>query len=170
VALQIERVQIQQRELLRTMLDMYLHEMSVFGGVELGEDGHMEYPNFSCYWVEPERHAFLIRVRGKVAGFVMVRDIESFGGGAIHTVAEFFVLNVYRRLGIGEEIARIVFNQYPGAWQVAVQEDNKVARSFWKTVVWRYTGGRMNEFRTTDWKGPVYEFASPGAKPPDSGE
>jgi predicted acetyltransferase len=100
-----------------------------------------------------------------VAGFVLVRDIESFKGGPIHTVSEFFVLHSFRRLGIGEEIARMVFDQFPGAWQVAVLEENKVARSFWKTVVWRYTGGRMHEFRTSDFRGPIYEFSSPGARP-----
>lgn len=155
----------QQRELLRNLLNMYLHEVSAFDDIELGEDGNLEYPHLSCYWVEPERHPFLIRVKGKIAGFILVRDIESFRGGSIHTIAEFFILNSYRRLGIGEEIARIVFDHFPGQWQVAVLEENKVARSFWKTVVWRYTGGRMHEFRTNDFNGPIYEFSSPGARP-----
>jgi predicted acetyltransferase len=166
LALEIERVSLQQRDLLRNLLNMYLHEMSDYDDFELGEDGNMEYPHFSCYWVEPERHPFLIKVKGKVAGFLFVRDIESYRGGHIHTVAEFFILNAYRRLGIGEEIARILFDQFPGQWQVAVQEDNKVGRTFWKTVIWRYTGGRMHEFRTTDWRGPIFEFSAPGPERP----
>jgi predicted acetyltransferase len=163
--LEIERVTVQQRDLLRNLLDMYLHEMSAFSEIEMSDEGHMDYPHFSCYWVEPERHPFFVRVKGKLAGFVLVRDMESYRGRLIHTVAEYFILNSYRRLGIGEEIARIVFDHFPGQWQIAVQEDNKVARSFWKTVVWRYTGGKMHEFRTTDWRGPIYEFTSPGAPP-----
>ena len=164
--LQIERATLQQRDLVRNLLNMYLHEMSQFEAVRVGEDGNMEYPPFSCYWVEPERHAFLFKVREQIAGFGLIRDIESYKGAQVHTVAEFFIMHSYRRLGIGEEIARIVFDRFPGKWQVAVQEENKAARSFWKTVVWRYTGGKMHEFRTTDWKGPVFEFSSPGAKPP----
>lgn len=166
MALEIERAGIQQRELLRSLLNMYLHEMTAFDDIEFGDDGNLSYPYFSCYWVEPERHPFLIRVKGKVAGFVLVRDIESFKGGSIHTIAEFFVLQMYRRLGIGEEIARMVFDAFPGQWQIAVQEENKAARSFWKTVVWRYSGGNMSEFRRSDWVGPIYEFKSPGAKTP----
>ncbi len=166
MALEIERASLQQRDLLRSLLNMYLHEMTVYEDVEFGEDGNLAYPHYSCYWVEPERHPFLIRVKGKVAGFVLVRDIESLKGGHIHTVAEFFILNMYRRLGIGEEIARMVFDQFPGQWQIAVQEPNKIGRTFWKTVIWRYTGGRMNEFRRSDWAGPIYEFRSPGARPP----
>jgi predicted acetyltransferase len=108
----------------------------------------------------------VIRVKGKIAGFVLVRDIESFRGGVIHTVAEFFVLNMYRRLGIGEEIARMVFDKFPGQWQIAVQQQNKAGRAFWKTVIWRYTGGRMSEFRRSDWTGPIFEFRSPGAQKP----
>jgi predicted acetyltransferase len=163
MSLEVERVNVQQRGLLRNLLNMYLHEMSHYDDIEIGTDGNMEYPHFSCYWVEPERHPFLIKIKGQIAGFVMVRDIESYRGGSIHTVAEFFVLNVYRRLGIGEEIARIVFDQFPGQWQIAVQEDNKVGRTFWKTVIWRYTGGKIHEFRTNDWRGPIFEFGSTGA-------
>jgi predicted acetyltransferase len=166
MALEIQRVDLKQRELLRNLLNMYLHEMTAFDQIEVGEDGNMEYPHFSCYWVEPERHPYLIRVKDKIAGFVLVRDIESFREGSVHTVSEFFVMNMYRQLGIGEEIARMVFDQFPGQWQVAVQEGNKVARTFWKTVIWRYTGGHMSEFRRGDWSGPIYEFKSPGAKPP----
>jgi predicted acetyltransferase len=168
MALEIERANVQQRDLLRNMLNMYLHEMSTFDDFEIGEDGHLQYPNFSCYWVEPERHPFLIRVKGKIAGFVLVRDVEGLKEDTIHTVADFFILNMYRRLGIGEEIARMVFDKFPGQWQIAVQQQNKVAKAFFKTAIWRYTGGRMSEFRRSDWVGPVFAFRSPGAKPPSA--
>lgn len=166
MALEIERVNVQQRDMLRNMINMYLHEMTAFEDIEVGEDGYLSYPNFSCYWVEPERHPFLIRVKGKIAGFVMVRDVESLKGGTLHTVADMFVLNMYRQLGIGEEIARMVFDKFPGQWQIAVQQQNKVGRAFFKTVIWRYTGGKMSEFRRSDWAGPVFEFSSPGAPIP----
>ena len=164
--LTIERVGLQERSVLQNLLNMYLHEMSAFDEIGLDEAGIFEYKHMSCYWVEPERHPFFARVKGKIAGFVLVRDIESLSGDTIHSVAEFFILNSYRRLGIGEEIARIVFDRFPGKWQIAVNEENRVARLFWKTVVWRYTGGKLHEFRSGDWEGTVLEFSSPGARPP----
>lgn len=141
---------------------MYLHELSEFDEAEVDELGNYHYEYLSCYWVEPERHPYFIRVKGKIAGFVFVRDTESISGDMIHTIAEFFVLNSYRQLGIGEEIARMVFDRITGRWRVAVPEENIVARLFWRTVIWRYTGGKQHEFRSPEWIGPIYEFSSPG--------
>ena len=162
--LRLERATLQQKDLIQNLLNMYLHEMSAFEDFEVADNGDFEYPNFSCFFVEPDRHPFIVRVKGKV---VLVKDIDSLRGGSIHTIPEFFIMHTYRRLGIGEEIARMVFDLFPGKWQVAVHEHNKVGRQFWKTVIWRYTGGVMHEFRTPGMDGPVYEFGSPGANVPD---
>ena len=167
--LTIDRVDLKQRAVLQSLMNMYLHEMSAFNEMAVDDDGNFEYKHMSCYWVEPERHPFFVRVKGKIAGFVLVRDIDSISGDTIHSIAEFFILNTYRRLGIGEEIARIVLNRFPGKWQIAVQEENRVGRLFWKRVIWRYTGGKSHEFRSGDWDGTVFEFRSPGAKPPEPG-
>lgn len=160
--LRIELATLEHRDLMANLMSLYLHEASDRIEIEIGEDGRFCNHDLSCYWVEPDRRVFLIRVKGKIAGFVLVRDIESMRGHRIHTIPEFFLLNSYRGLGIGEEIARLVFESSHGLWQIAVPEDNKVARAFWKSVIWRYTGGRLLEFRRTDWNGPVFEFSSPG--------
>lgn len=160
--LKIERIGIQHRGVLQNLLNMYLHELSEFTELQVDEQGNFQYEYLSCYWVEPERHPYFIRVKGKIAGFVLVRDTEAISGDMIHTIAEFFVLNSYRRLGIGEEIARMVFDRITGKWRVAVGEENYVARIFWKRVLWRYTGGQQQEFRSPEWTGPIYEFHSPG--------
>lgn len=162
--LKLLRATTQEKGLVKNLMNMYLHEVSEDREVEIDEEGNFCYPNFSCFWVEPDKRAYVIRVKEKCAGFVLTKDIESLRGHLIHTVPEFFLLNSYRGLGIGEEIARMVFDTNPGLWQIAVPEDNKIARAFWKSVIWRYSGGKHLEFRRTDWNGPVFEFSSPGVK------
>lgn len=171
--LRLTKATVEQKSLVRNLMNMYLHEVSEYREMELDEEGNFPFPDLSCYWVEPDRRPYLIMVKGKCAGFVLVKDIESLTGHTIHTVPEFFLLNSYRGLGIGEEIARMVFDGHHGLWQIAVPEDNAVARTFWKRVIWRYTGGRLLEFRIQGWNGPVFEFSSPGVRffiPPQGAE
>ncbi|MCH7903151.1 MAG: GNAT family N-acetyltransferase [Armatimonadetes bacterium] len=160
--LKIERVTLDERSILESLLNIYLHEISAYDAREIDESGNYEYKHLQCYWVEPARHPFFIRVKGRIAGFVLIRDVESVTEEPIHTLVEFFVLNSYRRLGIGEEIARIAFNAFHGKWQVPVPDNNRIARRFFHTVIWRYTGGKMHDLRLASWNGPVFEFSSPG--------
>jgi len=155
----------EEKPVLENLMQLYLHEMSKYDDRPLNDDGRYLYPMFDSYFVDDNRFPFLIRVKGKLAGFVLVRNISSVTSEEVHTVAEFFVVEMYRRLGIGEEIARMVFDGMPGTWQVAQKEDNAVARAFWKQVIWRYTAKRFREYRTPDWHGPIFEFSSPGPRP-----
>ncbi len=162
---QIVRASPQDRTLLQNLVNLYLHEVSAFAEIEMDGDGQFIYPGLACFWIDPEKQVYIVKVKEKCAGFVLVKDIESLRGHAIHTVPDFFLVNAYRGLGIGEEIARMVFDRHQGLWQIAVPEDNRVARAFWKAVIWRYSGGKQLEFRRTDWNGPVFEFSSPGVRP-----
>jgi len=163
-------VRLEERPILDNLLQLYLHEMSRFDDRELDDSGRYAYPHLDRYFTEDSRFPYLIRVKGKLAGFVLVRDVPSVTNERIHTVAEFFIIEVYRRLGIGEEIARLVFDRLPGTWQVAQKEENAIGKAFWKQVIWRYTAKQFREFRTPDWHGPIFEFVSPGPRPEAVGE
>ncbi len=43
---------------------------------------------------------------------------------------EFFVMRKYRRKGVGEIVAREVFDRLPGTWEVGQIAPNEVARKF----------------------------------------
>lgn len=160
--LRVTPIREEEKSVLDNLLQLYMHEMSRYDDRVLGDDGRYSYNSFESYFTQDGRHAYLIRVRGKLAGFVLVKIIDSVTSAPIHSIAEFFVIEVYRRLGIGEEVARILFDQHPGTWQVAQQEENAVSRAFWKHVVWRYTAKEYREFRSPDWNGPIFEFVSRG--------
>lgn len=150
---------------LRNLLQLYLHELSVYAPIEIGEDGIYAYEHLDSYFGDAHRWAFLVRVKGKLAGFVMVRRLDTLSTEATYSVAELFVLEPYRRLGIGEEVARSVFEQFQGHWQIGALEENKLARTFWNRVVYRYTGNNYAEARLKGWPGPVYVFKSPAPRP-----
>jgi len=89
---------------------------------------------------------FLVKADGRLAGFAFVRDLVSRPGDPpAWEMDEFFILRKYRRRGVGEHLARHLFDRFPGAWVVKQTRHNDAARAFWRKIIGRYTGGRFTE-------------------------
>ena len=134
--------------LLGNLLELYSHELSdVFPSVVLGADGRFGYPQLPLYWSEPSRRfAFLIRVDGQVAGFVLAtRESSSVADPQVLDVAEFFVLRRYRRQGFGQLAAELLWCRLPGCWTVRIAEANRIALEFWAIVVAAVIPGKVTE-------------------------
>ncbi len=117
------------RPVLEQLLELYLHDFSVFTDGDVDATGRFHYPNLDLYWTEADRHPFLFRVDGRWAGFALVR------AGAPHDMAEFFVLRKYRRRGVGIVAARSVFARFPGEWQTREMTANTGATDFWRRAI-----------------------------------
>ena len=158
-----------EKPVLRRLMELYLYDFSEFDLADVGPHGLYEYPYLDHYWTEPGRYPFIIRVDERLAGFVLVTQHNYLTGevdperGAAWVIAEFFVMRRYRRQGIGEAVARQVFERFPGQWQVAQIRENTPASLFWRKVIGRYTAGQYQEQQLDDerWCGPVQIFHSP---------
>lgn len=156
----------EQQPVLANLLELYAHDFSEFLEIELGEDGRFGYEPLPQYWLDPNRHPFLVRVKGNLAGFVLVKKGSVFSDDPdLWDVAEFFVARRYRRRGIGSEIANAVWRRFPGRWEVRVMESNHSARQFWERAISEYIGEQVRPVRIPkdgkNWW--VFSFAS---KPP----
>ena len=152
----IKKASIEEKPLLRNLLELCHHDYSEFNGEDVGEQGLYGYKWLDHYWTEPERHPFIVRVSGKLAGFALVRAIDE----EICSIAEFFVLRKYRHQGIGQKVAHRIFDMFPGKWRVAQEEGNIPAQAFWRKVISRYTDGEFRQVQDDYWKGPVLEFSA----------
>src|SRR5271170_3808578 len=94
--LQIIPATADQAPVLANLLELYAHDFSEFRELQIGEDGRFGYPFLPLYWSEPDRHPFLVRIDGKLAGLVLVAR-----NNAVWDMAEFFILRGCRRKGIG---------------------------------------------------------------------
>ena len=126
--------------ILANLLELYAHDFSEFHGVELGPDGRFGYKSLPLYWSEPDRHPFLVKVDGKLAGFALVKRGSEISGNDVWDMAEFFVLRAYRRQGVGTQISREVWKRFPGTWEVRVLKANVPALSFWARAIATLTG------------------------------
>lgn len=154
-----------QAPVLANLLELYAHDFSEIAGFELGEDGRFGYPHLPLYWTAEGRHPFLVRVDGRLAGFVLVARGSRTGGGAeVWDMAEFFVARRYRRRGIGAAVAREVWGRFPGRWEVRVMEAHEAARAFWAGAIRGFAGAPPEEtaLETGGRRWRAYAFTAPG--------
>jgi predicted acetyltransferase len=97
------------------------------------------------YFEQPGFWAYVGRVGGELAGFVLVSDRVRHCTGPGRLVDEFFVLRCYRRRGVGRALAYQTFDTYRGYWEVAEVSTNTPAQAFWRQVIDGYTQGRYRE-------------------------
>lgn len=141
------------------MLRSCSHELAEFADAEAvrQESGPDAY--FDAYWTEDQRQPFLILADEEVAGFCLVRRLET----GRHAVAEFYVVPGFRRAGVGRAAAEAVFRSFPGPWQVAELEANLPAQIFWRRVIGSVTGGAYVEgWSEAAPRGPAQLFFIPG--------
>jgi predicted acetyltransferase len=150
--------------MLRNLLELYVHDLSEIFPVEIGPDGRFGYEQLPLYWAEPDvRHAFLIKRGSRVAGFVLAtRGSPASDNPDDLDVAELFVLRAYRRLGVGRQAMKALWDTLPGHWIVRVSEANRTGLPFWREVIRSYTSGAFVEStrpgRPHGWR--VFRFAS----------
>jgi predicted acetyltransferase len=149
---------------LAALYEYYAYELSDVLSMDVGEDGRFHAPPLELYWSDPRRHPFLVRVDDQIAGFALIqRRSRLTGDESINDVAEFFVLKRHRRHGVGEQLARALFDRFRGRWEVRGRKENVAAAAFWRRVIGRYTDGRYEEIDMDDerWRGPVQRFENP---------
>ena len=148
-AVTLQRATPDMAPLLENLLTLYIHELSGVFGIDIGADGRFQYDKLPLYWSETEtRQAFLIRAGGRVAGFALVtRGSPATTDPQDLDVAEFFVLRRFRRTGVGQRAAALLWNALPGSWVVRVSEGNTPALAFWKNALQSYAPLGFSETR-----------------------
>jgi predicted acetyltransferase len=170
--IEITPATVYERPILRHLMELYQYDFSEFDNADISPMGLFDYPYLDHYWVEPERAPFLVRVNGNLAGFVLVARYNYLTGlKDTWVIAEFFIMRKYRRKGIGEHVARFIFDQFPGNWQVGQIYENPTASTFWRSVINHYTQGDFQEhdLNNENWHGPIQTFIST-ASPSKNGD
>lgn len=132
--LKLERADSQTITAFRSLMQLFLHEMSGFRPDEVNGDGLFAHPYLNEMPGE-DTDLLLIKVKGHLAGFAVVERLED----ETRLLSSIFLLNAYRGLGIGREAAHLVFDRYPGRWIVLAMETSTPAKTFWRRVIRAYT-------------------------------
>jgi predicted acetyltransferase len=162
--MQIQLNEITEDDLpvLERLAQLYMYDFSEHAHGDVDEDGRFPYIDLGEFFARDTRHAYVIRVDDKLAGFALVCRGDAFRDPdeLVWWMEEFFVMRKYRRRGVGERVATQLFERFGGTWEVGEVRTNLGAQAFWRAVIGRYTGGDYEEFDPDDerWRGPVQYF------------
>jgi predicted acetyltransferase len=165
MSIEITRASKADKIIIRNLTELYFHDFSEFEKKEVNEHGLFDYDDLDLFWLEQNRHAFLARYQGKIAGFALVKQgfyherDEQYDEQLVDMV-DFFVMRRYRRNGVGRVMARYCFEAVRGNWQVRTDEPNIAAFAFWRSAIAQYTNGKYETHTFTDSPGVAYYFES----------
>ena len=130
--------------LLRNLFEHYIHDLAEWFEIDTKADGSYSYDT-SLVW-KSGCDAYLAKVGNSIAGFAVVGSaVEWLGDIGAHDVQEFFVIRRFRRNGIGQRMATLLWDEHPGEWLVRVLELNAPAVAFWRSAISSYSGGSHAE-------------------------
>jgi predicted acetyltransferase len=140
------------RTWIRTQYPEYLEDLSKVSmntGVfraSSGEFGEREPELMARWFADDSSHPLIILKDGKPAGFALVtRPLRNQRTIIDYRMADFFISVPARRLGIGRQAARLIFNRFAGMWEVTEFLFNRPAVNFWRVTIADYTQGKFNE-------------------------
>jgi predicted acetyltransferase len=142
-----------------------LSQLSMNTGIfpAVGEFGEREPDLMARWFADDSSHPLLILKNDRPVGFALVsRPSRQHRATIDYRMAEFFVKTKERRLGIGRDAALLIFNRFPGTWEVSEFLYNKPAVTFWRSVVSEFTQGR---FKETTSHGEVRQSFTSSLKP-----
>lgn len=140
---ELKRVTIDEKEILKNLLEKYNYEFSQWDKRDVNKLGLYGYQYLDYYWTEAKRWAYFILVDDKLAGFAMVIDLPEVDDRETDfQMAEFFVLHKYRRSGVGKQAFFKVLAMHKGKWQLKRHPANLDSVHFWDKVISEYTQGR----------------------------
>ena len=146
MAFELLEVKNEEKNVIFNLMQLYTYELSFFEDettnftlLDTGLYAMNKYVNL--YWKEESRHPYILRCDGNLAGFVLVRYNEQ----KMYEIAEFFVLNKYRRNGAGKFMADKIFEIYKGKWEIRTLIKNKRAQDFWRSIIKNISNDNFEE-------------------------
>ena len=139
-------VEEKDKNIIFNLMQLYTYELSFYEdettNFQLLDNGLFKLSKYiDLYWTQEERHPYILKYDGHIAGFVL----ERFNEDGMNEITEFFVLNKYRKHGAGTFMANEMFNKYKGKWEIRTLLKNKRAQEFWREVVKSNSNGNYEE-------------------------
>jgi predicted acetyltransferase len=112
----------------------------------VGEYGERESELMARWFADDSAHPLIILQNDRPCGFALVsRPPRNQRDQIDFRMAEFFVALDVRRLGVGRDAARLIFDRFAGTWEITEFLYNQPAVSFWRAIVNDYTQGKYRE-------------------------
>lgn len=133
---------------LQNLARFYVYDMSRYCGFLPGwscpETGLYVCYDLKKFFTQEHHHPFIIRVNNELAGFVFVNNKATMPD-IDWCISEFFVMAKFQKHGVGKEIAKQVWQQFPGRWELCVIPQNERGLMFWRKTIREFTDNQFSE-------------------------
>jgi predicted acetyltransferase len=152
---------IDDYETIQNMARFYAYDMSRECGFIVEEwnfpkNGLYESHDFKKYFIDDTRKAYFIKIDNELAGFVLLNTVGEYSDTEWN-MGEFFIVAKYQSKGIGKQVAELVWQRYPGKWEVSVIPENKRSLNFWRKIIADFTKNKYTE----EMKDVIYDKFQP---------
>lgn len=103
---------------------------------------------FANWFSNDHSHPLVISKGSESVGFALVTRPRVAAAGETkvnYHMSEFFIRKAYRRMGVGRDAAKLIFDRFAGDWEIVEYQRNPSAVSFWRGVLGVYCKGRYTE-------------------------
>jgi predicted acetyltransferase len=134
--LDIYRASVDEQHIIANLLQLYIYEFSALLGIDVERDGRFPWDGLEEYWDDKSLHPYLFKANTKLAGFALIQRTSVVTGDPnVWDMEDFFVVEKYRRSGVGSAVISHLFREFVGPWEVRVLEGNDRALEFWRHVI-----------------------------------
>ncbi len=120
-----------ETSILLDLWQLYMKDLARYRDSVIQADGRYRDDRLRTYLAYDEHWSFLIRNRGEIAGFALVRKSKP----GTYVIGEFFIKSEFRSFGVGRCAVAEILHKFAGSWEIPFQEENVKAASFWRRTI-----------------------------------
>lgn len=136
----LKEIELEKKDILNNLMQLYLHNISLNFPMDFDSNtGMYGYDDIEKYFENDNNKAFFILKENEIAGFMLI-DLSD----EKNIVQEMFVLNNYKRKGVGKTAVSILFEKFRGNWEIKSLPCSESAEKFWISSVKEYTNDQFN--------------------------
>ena len=136
----LKEIELEKKDILNNLMQLYLHNISLNFPMDFDSNtGMYGYDDIEKYFENDNNKAFFILKENEIAGFMLI-DLSD----EKNIVQEMFILNNYKRKGVGKTAVSILFDKFRGNWEIKSLPCSKSAEKFWISSVKEYTNDQFN--------------------------
>jgi len=136
----LKEIELEKKDILNNLMQLYLHNISLNFPMDFDSNtGMYGYDDIEKYFENDNNKAFFILKENEIAGFMLI-DLSD----EKNIVQEMFVLNNYKRKGVGKTAVSILFDKFRGNWEIKSLPCSESAEKFWISSVKEYTNDQFD--------------------------
>lgn len=136
----LKEIELEKKDILNNLMQLYLHNISLNFPMDFDSTtGMYGYDDIEKYFENDNNKAFFILKENEIAGFMLIDLLDEK-----NIVQEMFVLNNYKRKGVGKTAISILFDKFKGNWEIKSLPCSEFAEKFWISSVKEYTNDKFD--------------------------